>query len=78
MPRLRKAKPRFEKGRRVLEKGSGVPGKGKPKKKELILVTLRIDYSSYLSKIFKARLLHDLEQQPLIRATKETSIEIDR
>ena len=36
-------------------------------------MTLRIDYSSYLSKIFKARLLHDLERQPLIRATKETS-----
>ena len=38
-------------------------------------MTLRIDYSSYLSKIFKARLLHDLERQPLIRATKETSID---
>ena len=36
-------------------------------------MTLRIDYSSYLSKIFQARLLHDLERQPLIRATKETS-----
>ena len=26
---MRRAKPRFEKGRRALEKGSGVPGKGK-------------------------------------------------
>ena len=39
----------------------------------LFLVTLRIDYSLYLSKIFQARLLHDLERQVLIRATKETS-----
>ena len=34
------------------------------------VVSLRIDYSSSLSKIFKARLLQDL-----IRAAKETSID---
>ena len=34
-----------------------------------------VDYSYDLFEIFKARLLHDLERPPLIRATKQTSID---